>query len=270
MFNLPNILTGLNLLSGIMALLFAFSGRLDLTCLFVLAAAICDFLDGFAARKLGVSGELGKQLDSLADMVSFGVVPGVIMFVMLIEVSDSVVLYLGEGNLQSTMLKVQLYLQKLHHFDFKRGFTWLPFTALLIPMLSLFRLAKFNIDTRQSDSFIGLPTPANTLFFASFPLIYYFTDWKKIDWFFHPMFMVALIVLFSFLLIAELPLLALKFKHFHWKGNETRFSLILVSALLIPFLLAWSIPIIIILYLILSLVDKRIVKKKNDEIQSRN
>lgn len=262
MFNLPNLLTALNLFSGILALLFAFSARLDLSCLFILIAALCDFLDGFAARKLGVSGELGKQLDSLADMVSFGLVPGVIMFVMLIEVSDSSVQFLPEASFQSTLIKVQLYFQKLHHFDLHRGFTWLPFIALLIPILSLFRLAKFNIDTRQSDSFIGLPTPANTLFFASFPLIYYFAEWKMVAWVFQPWFMMTLIVLFSFLLVSELPLLALKFKHFRWKGNETRFSLILASGILIPILLAWSIPIIIILYLILSFLDKQIAKKE--------
>jgi CDP-diacylglycerol--serine O-phosphatidyltransferase len=152
--------------------------------------------------------------------------------------------------------------------DMDASIKYLPFAALFIPFMSMFRLAKFNIDTRQSDSFIGVPTPMNTLFFMFFPLVLAsnFDAWRETDGFyliiFNPYFLVFLMVLMSSLLVAELPLFALKFKHFHWKGNEIRFSFLITCVALIAIFLVWSIPLIVFLYLILSLLDNRLIKKR--------
>ncbi len=144
-----------------------------------------------------------------------------------------------------------------------------PFTALIITFFSMFRLAKFNIDTRQSESFIGLPTPANTIFFMAFPLLLAkygeTTGWEHdlIMWLVQPMVLIPIIVIMSLLLIAELPLFALKFKTFKWQGNEIRYIFLISCGILIPTLLIWSIPIIVLLYLLLSFIHNTFRKKSN-------
>jgi len=152
--------------------------------------------------------------------------------------------------------------------DFK-DIDFLPFIALVIPFFSMFRLAKFNIDTRQSESFIGLPTPANTIFFMAFPMLlttYGNTmGWEhdSILWFVQPTVLIPIIVIMSLLLVAEIPLFALKFKSFKWQGNEIRYVFLISCGLLIPFLWIWSVPIIVLLYLILSIINNSIRKKTN-------
>jgi CDP-diacylglycerol--serine O-phosphatidyltransferase len=145
--------------------------------------------------------------------------------------------------------------------------SFIPFIGLIIPFFSIFRLAKFNIDTRQSDSFIGLNTPANTIFFTSFPLLLfiYQEDFlignTFINTIISPMILIPLIILMSILLVSEIPFFSFKFKHFKWKGNELRYLFLITCGILIPTLLVWSIPIIILLYIILSIVENLFIKK---------
>lgn len=270
MFNLPNLFTAANLLCGITSILMAFSGRLDWACYFIYFAALFDFFDGFLARKLKISSELGKQLDSLADMVTFGVAPGILAFVMLcLFFMPAEILLVGmnftQGNMPENLLIQKSIFQTL---DYSNGFQFahlVPFAGLIIPFFSLFRLAKFNIDTRQSESFIGLPTPANTIFFTAFPLLYLSALRSRdpdaiIFEVLRPEFFIPIILVMSLLLIAELPLFALKFKDFSWKNNQVRFVFLAMCAVLIPLLFAWSLPIIIILYLLLSVVENKRIK----------
>jgi len=255
MFNLPNLFTAANLLSGCFAIILAFAGRIDLAPFAIFAGALFDFFDGFLARKLKISGELGKQMDSLADMVTFGVAPGVIMLIMIIE--PSMQIFSGRH--------IDIWMRSLLDFEWK---SFYPLIALLIPFFSVFRLAKFNLDTRQTESFIGLPTPANTLFFMSFPLVaVYGEDGTELmksmnDFMFHPLTMGAFIVVMSLLLVSELPLFSLKFKTFGWKGNEIRFSFLLISLAFIVFFKAWSLALIVFLYLILSVLENYVLKDK--------
>lgn len=264
MFNIPNLITACNMLCGVFAIILAFAGRIDIAPYFIFLAAVLDFFDGFAARMLKQQGELGKQLDSLADMISFGLAPGLIMLVVMINVFHPL------GNLYSGHKVFGLF-HGLEGYNFE---TLLPLTALIIPFFSLFRLAKFNIDTRQSESFIGLPTPANTIFFMAFPLLLaqygVTTGWEHdlIMWLVQPVVLIPIIVVMSVLLVSELPLFALKFKHFKWKGNGTRYVFLISCGILISTLLIWSIPIIVLLYLLLSFIQHILRKNRTHEIQS--
>jgi CDP-diacylglycerol--serine O-phosphatidyltransferase len=230
--HIPNFITVLNLLSGCIAITAAFEGNLILASWLVGLAAIFDFLDGMAARLLNVKSAIGKELDSLADMVSFGVVPGVIVFQLF--------------NLNP---------------DFENEFV--PYIAFLIPVFSAIRLAKFNTDSRQEEMFYGLPTPANSILIASLPLIlnndttiFGFDFSNSILFLVNPSFLVVLTLVLSWLLVAEIPLMSLKFKSFAWAENKARYVLLLISlVLLITFQFA-GIPLIIFLYIIISLGSK--------------
>jgi len=221
--HIPNLLTILNLICGCIALYLSFHGRLVEAAYLIGLAAFFDFMDGAAARLLGISNPMGKELDSLADMVSFGVVPG------------SVVFHLLEASSLSAY----------------------SFIALVIPAFSAYRLAKFNVDERQTDSFIGLPTPANTLFFLSFPLITEFQAGSTLStWIAIPELLILATVVMSVLLIAEIPLFSLKFKNLSWSDNKLRISFLGVSLVLISLLNFVAIPTIILLYLVLSLLRR--------------
>lgn len=283
MFNVPNLITAGNLLCGIFAIILAFAGRIDIAPYFIFAAAILDFFDGFAARLLKQHSELGKQLDSLADVISFGLAPGLVLFATLIVFNFSHVNSPQIPGLNyhfNGLTSVSLYFDSiLGHksaitdaiIRTKSNFTfYFPFITLLIPVFSMFRLAKFNIDTRQSDSFIGLPTPANTIFFMTFPLILS-NQIDKIGWehdliiqLMNPWIMIPMILIMCYLLIAELPLFALKFKSFGWKGNEIRFIFLITCGILIFTLGWWSLAIIILLYLILSIINN--ILRKNTSV----
>ena len=269
-FNIPNLLTSMNMMCGVAAILLAVFGRIDLAPFVIFLGAILDFFDGFVARLLKQQGELGKQLDSLADTITFGLAPGIMIMVLL---------------------SYSIQVPALHMYDFgttmKMAFnTWfesvisgkptsyIPFIALLIPFMSMFRLAKFNIDVRQGDSFIGLNTPANTIFFTTFPLILasQFTANPMTDSVIYtvisPMVMIPMVVIMSLLLVSEIPFFSFKFKHFKWSGNQLRFGFILTCLILIPTLLAWSIPIVVFLYILLSIIENLFLKNKQHEIQS--
>ena len=243
MFNLPTILTAANLMSGILAILLAVSGRLDLAPFAIFAGAVFDFLDGFVARMLKATGELGKQLDSLADMVTFGVAPGIIMMALMVEISlnpfpDFSQPWFWDMGEYNSSFKGWFNSILSREMPF-RPTSYYPFIALLIPFFSIFRLAKFNLDKRQTESFIGLPTPANTLFFMSFPLVYayaYPTTSAQVELYsvlFHPLLMSGLIIVLSLMLISEMPLFSLKFKSMKWKENEIRFIFLLISLIFI-------------------------------------
>ena len=283
MFGLANLITALNLLGGICSIIFSLSGRLDWAVCALALSALFDFLDGFVARLTQSNGALGKQLDSLADLVSFGVAPGIFMFVMIIVGIDQSGLMKNAEGIQTYAGVAQEYVVA-QLIDWKAAFFYgrnniynasiqfLPFVALIIPFFAMFRLAKFNLDERQSDKFIGVPTPTATIFFAFFPLYFWFElgNWshqsKWVLQLFDCYTLSAITLLFSMLMVVELPLIALKFKTFAWKDNQYRFLLLLVSLISIPIFLVWAIPIIVILYLILSLIEHYQFKKH--EIQS--
>ena len=277
MFNIPNLFTAANLICGVVSILLTLAGRIDLAPLVIFLGAFFDFFDGFLARKLKVSSEMGKQLDSLADMVTFGVAPGLLMLVVIVTTIYIDGPFFTKDFASHVHFQLQNWMNAVFYGvpnSMDASIKYLPFVGLVIPFMSMFRLAKFNLDERQSEAFIGLPTPLNTLFFTFFPLILWteFEVWKYDEgifgYLFNPYFLCGLIVLMSLLLVSELPLFSLKFKHFKWRGNEIRFSFLLTSAILIAVLLVWSIPLIVFLHLILSVIDNKLSKKTKNEVQS--
>ena len=235
--HLPNALTSFHLLCGCLALTFILGGTglpgLITAAWFVAAAAIADFLDGLVARALRVSSPIGKDLDSLADMVSFGVVPGAILFRL------------------HTLLDVHTTILTRATLTSFPGI--LPYSAFLITIFSALRLAKFNNDTRQTNSFIGLPTPACTLVVASLPLILAGNNLILKELILNPWVLLGLTVLLSGLLVAELPLFALKFKNLRWLGNRRRFIFALLTLALLVWLRAAAVPLAVLLYVLMSL-----------------
>lgn len=270
MFNLPNLFTMANMLCGIFSILLSLHGRIDLAPYPIFLGLLFDFFDGFIARLLKIQGELGKQLDSLADLITFGLAPGMMMLVLLCYG----VAYFENPSMwsivpQNYQLKMMWFawFEDLIHF---KNVSYIPLVALYVPLMSMLRLAKFNIDQRQSDRFIGLPTPANTLFFSAIPLLF-FSEFDPysfqrllIEGIVHPYFLLTLILLMSTLLISEIPLFALKFKHFKWKENEVRWTFLITCLIICLLLRFWSIPIVVILYFILSIVDNLLNKQPNE------
>lgn len=247
---IPHVLTSANLACGVIAIILSLKGGLSWAPWFIFLAAFFDFFDGFAARLLKVSGDFGKQLDSLADVVTFGVAPGLIVFQFL-------QLAHYDFEVLDTTSSIDELLLQIPQDEIYNG----AFIAVLIPVFSALRLAKFNIDKRQSDSFIGLPTPANAILFAAFPLM--FNDalitgeaWKLAisSVLINDTALMNFTVLFSLLLVLELPLFALKFKSYSIRENGLKYSFLLISLVLLLTLLYWALPLIIILYVILSIV----------------
>jgi CDP-diacylglycerol--serine O-phosphatidyltransferase len=278
MFNIPNLFTAANMLCGFVSIILALFGRIDLAPLFILAALIFDFLDGFIARKMNLQGELGKQLDSLADMVTFGIAPGIIMLVMIVIGIDFSALLSKESgtSFQNTELSYYAFIQIWDWIqaliygvpnDFNASIKYLPFTALIIPFLAMFRLAKFNLDKRQSDRFRGVPTPLNTIFFLFFPLYFSFNlnQWEhQENWIlllFDCYTLSVITVLFSVLMVTDIPLISLKFKTWTWNENKFRYILVGSSLIIIPLFWIWAILIIVFLYLLLSLIENYQLKK---------
>ena len=276
MFNIPNLFTAANMLCGFISIILALFGRIDLAPLFILLALLFDFLDGFIARKMGIQGELGKQLDSLADMVTFGIAPGIIMLVMIvIGIDFSALLSKNTGaNFQNNdyyvFIQIWEWIQALIYGelnDFDASIKYLPFIALVIPFFALFRLAKFNLDKRQNDRFRGVPTPLNTIFFLFFPLYFSFNlnQWEHQEKWILLLFdcytLSAITVLFSFLMVTDIPLISLKFKTWTWNENKFRYILVGSSLIIILLFWIWAILIIVFLYLLLSLIENYQLKK---------
>ncbi|MCX6258993.1 MAG: CDP-diacylglycerol--serine O-phosphatidyltransferase [Bacteroidia bacterium] len=238
--NIPNIITLLNLFSGCISITFALSGNLTYASIFIGLAAIFDYLDGMAARLFKAYSELGKQLDSLADLVSFGVAPSAILYIMLTESISS------EMRLTVSAFVVIA----------------IPFTAFFISVFSAIRLARFNLDTRQSEHFIGLPVPANAIFFASLPLIFGNQCHAGSCLLQNTWFLIAIIAFHCYLMVSPIPLISFKFKNLSFRENKIRFLFIGISAILMVILRFKSIPIIIYLYLMISSLIKWNTKDK--------
>ncbi|QCD63763.1 phosphatidylserine synthase [Tenacibaculum maritimum] len=235
--HLPNLLTLGNLLCGTIAAIFAVKGDFEATALLVVTGILFDFLDGFVARLLKVQGELGKQLDSLADMVTSGVVPGIVMLqLIVISIDKDAVGYFGVDIDGATGSNV-------------------PYIGLLLTLAACYRLANFNIDTRQSDSFIGVPTPAMTLFIISLPLILSFSENSFFtDLISNPYFLIGMTVLLSYLMNAELPLFSLKFKDFSFKKNAVKYLFLIIALILLVLFKVVAVPMVILFYILLSIL----------------
>lgn len=233
---IPNAITLLNLFSGCLAVYFACINQIALAAVFCMLGIFFDFFDGFFARLFNANSELGLQLDSLADMVTSGVVPGVIMFQLLKQshfISDHF----------STYVEIT-----------SGPILWLSFLGFAITLASCYRLANFNIDTRQTSSFIGLPTPANTLLIISVGLIQLYEGQSVVGGLLtNTWVLLALTALSCYLLNAEIPLFALKFKDWSFKNNWVRYVLIVSSILLISLFTYTGILATILLYVVLSL-----------------
>ena len=231
--HIPNIFTLGNLLCGTLATVFAVGGYFEMTALFVVLGIFLDFFDGFFARIFKVSGELGKQLDSLADMVTSGVVPGIVLFILL-------------GNNQQIPYEINT------EFKVSMG---LPLIGLLVTLAACYRLAKFNLDKRQSESFIGLPTPAMSLFIVSLPLVQMHSDINFVkDLIGNNYFLIGITILFSFLMNSEFHLFSLKFKNYGIRENLFKYTLILLSIVLLVTIEYLAVPVIIMCYVILSML----------------
>lgn len=217
--NIPNAITCCNLISGCIASTLAFAGNMEMAFLFIIIGALFDFCDGLSARLLHVGSPIGKELDSLADCVTFGVAPSVMAFGLMQQLTDN---------------------------------EYLPYVAYIMAAFSALRLAKFNLDERQTTSFIGMPTPANALFWASF--IVGFGAWiTQLPA--AAVIVICLLIIMSLLLVSEIPMFSLKFKHYGWKGNEIRYIFLAVCAVLIAVFQLKALAIIVVWYIILSVIS---------------
>jgi len=274
----PNSFTVANLLCGCAGIIYAFNEHLLRSSLCIAIALIADFLDGFFARILNAGSEFGKQFDSLADLVTFGVLPGVILYQLI---------SIGYGEYFTEMAK--------------RSHLLASMCGLLIPMFAAIRLAKFNIDAKQQNTFIGMPTPAVAIFIASFPIIleagyelnyypgmdapifsvlkrvFYWDTWD--EWLvlllLNPWFYISIACIFSLLMVINLPMFSLKFKNLNWQGNEFRYLFIMLLCLLgilvalpnifylsfLPYIDYTAIPLAVIIYILLSFANYLMLKK---------
>ncbi len=232
LFTLPNLLTCLNLTCGVLAIICFCTSKQEAAPILVAISLVADFLDGFVARALKINSPIGKELDSLADVVTFGVFPGVVMLYLLAETYPS-------GDF----------------FKLKEIPTLAFWAILWIPSFSALRLAKFNLDERQSDCFFGLNTPANTIFVLSLWLVHHFRPEylpKENAIAFWGLF--ALTPILAFLLVSELKLLAFKFKNLSWQDNKYRFLVLIVGGMLIASLGLLGIPLAVVAYILISLL----------------
>ena len=241
--HIPNTITLLNLASGLLAVIAIFKGYYDEAFIFVCLGIFFDFWDGFLARKFKVSGELGLQLDSLADVVTSGVVPGLMMFKLFQDIQ--------EDDTSRYFLTEEFYYM---------GFV--PYLGFIITLASAYRLAKFNIDTRQTDSFIGLPTPANALLIMSIPMIQYAGshEWL-VEALYNPFILLGITVLSAYMLNAEIPLFSLKMKNFSWEKNKLQVIFLILAVILLLVLEFTALPIIILLYVALSVINNTVLAK---------
>jgi CDP-diacylglycerol--serine O-phosphatidyltransferase len=233
--HIPNFITTLNLFSGCAGIIVALQYRIDYAAYFIALSALFDFLDGMAARLLHVKSEIGKELDSLADVVSFGVLPGIILYQLMA----------ASPNSPQTGSYVSIF----------------SLVALIIPVLSAVRLAKFNLDTRQTVSFIGLPVPANAIFLGSLPLIKLQAGYSdSLSWLTlitDNYYVLALIAIgMSLMLVSQIPLISLKFSNLKFADNKPQFILLLFALVSFALIAFASIPLIIFAYILLSVIYK--------------
>lgn len=267
---IPNFITSLNIAAGSLSIMFSFEGYITLAAYLILIAAVFDFLDGMMARLLNAYSEMGKQLDSLADLISFGVAPSIIVYHIMKD--NLLIESLDLGSIGALNL---IFL----------------FSFVLIPIFSALRLAKFNIDENQANSFVGLPTPSNAIFFAAIPIIFSFNHLDPFVFFiYNKTTLLGIIVVSSLLLVSPLPMFSFKFKHLRFRENEIKYIfLALILIILIKtgmnrsdsiislflefriielfkqffYILTKALPIIIFLYIFLSIINAKITKLKS-------
>ena len=230
--HIPNLITCFNLVSGSISIVMALKGNIEIAALLIILSAIFDFFDGFAARLLHAKSTIGVDLDSLADVVSFGVAPAMILFSWL-----EICYFNLSPDIQNSWVAI------------------LKYSVFLIPALSAVRLAKFNHDEKQKDHFIGLATPANALFLGFLPFAA-----ERISIFANYWVVIGTAVVFSMLLISNFPMFSLKFKNFKWKENLPRFLLLGIAAILLVAFKLGAFPVIILLYILISLIMLIITK----------
>jgi len=235
LFNIPNLLTLINLFSGCMAIVFAFSYRLDWIPFCVAISLIADFFDGMAARVLKTPLGIGKEFDSLADVVSFGLLPAAIIFQLLFQYWES--RNMGEINNLA-----------------------LSSPAFFIALFAALRLAKFNVDERQTSGFVGLATPAATIFVIGVLLVFLHNSFELSAVIFKPLTLYGIVAGLCYLMIAEVPMFSFKLKSFSWKGNEIQFIFLLLVAVLVVTLKFAAVPLSVMLYVLLSLIQTLIKK----------
>ena len=236
--HIPNSITLLNLFCGCIAITFVVQQQFEMAFYFVCLGIFLDFFDGFFARLFQVSSPLGLQLDSLADMVTSGVVPGLTMFYMMLEAFG---------------LQIR---------DPISGQYALAFLGFLVTLGSCYRLANFNIDTRQTDSFIGLPTPANALFILSLPLVVrHFDSFMLFELLSNYGVLLAISIGSAYILNAEIPLFSLKVKKLTFQDNKLTFFFLAVSLLLLVTLQYLGIPLVILFYIFLSILNNKFIKQ---------
>jgi len=249
--HIPNSITLLNLLCGIIATMLAVVNQLELAAYFVLLGIVFDFFDGFVARLLNVQGELGKQLDSLADVVTSGIAPAIVMFQLLVKSLHTDWLKglsceIGNWSTFNETAPVKLGDISVH---------LLPFIGLFLALAAAYRLANFNIDTRQTSEFIGLPTPAMSLFVMSLPLILIYSDVIFIkELILNKYVLIGITLLFSYLMNAELKLFSFKIKDFTLKKYSIHIVYLIIVILAFIFLKFIAIPLAIILYILFSVL----------------
>lgn len=226
--HIPNFITCCNLFCGCIASVMAFQAKYETAIAFIILGAVFDFFDGMLARLFKVSGPLGKELDSLADDITFGFAPSAIVFSLFKEI-----------HYPAFLMPMEDYL---------------PYCAFLIAVFSAYRLGKFNIDPRQSTSFIGLPTPANALFWGS--LVVGGHDFLVSESF-NAIYLILLVLLMSYLLIAEIPMFSLKFKSLSWKDNQISYLFLLVCIPLLVFFKISGFAAIILWYILLSVATRK-------------
>ena len=229
--HIPNAITCCNLISGCFSILFTFSGMPVAAAIMIFAAGLFDFFDGFTARLLKAHSPIGGDLDSLSDMVSFGVAPGFIMYRLMCEGMAEPIWPLGKVSLFACL-------------------------AFLLPVFAAMRLAKFNVDTRQTTSFIGLPTPPMAIFMASLPLAF----WQQgvlgqpvLD----PYFCLGIVLVFSFLMVCNRPFFSFKMKSVSWKGNEIRWIFLIVAVAGFAVFRFVALPFILLAYILMSVLFYR-------------
>ncbi|VAW11565.1 CDP-diacylglycerol--serine O-phosphatidyltransferase [hydrothermal vent metagenome] len=242
--HIPNLITLLNVFCGSVAAVFAVLNQLELAAFFVFLGIIFDFFDGLAARVLDVKSELGLQLDSLADMITSGLVPGIVMFQLL-------------GMSMTSGWNIDVSAQADATFWVGLKVAPLPFMGFLITLASAYRLAKFNIDENQVSSFIGLPTPANALLILSMPLILLYQNNDFLNaLILNQWFLIGITLLSAYLLNSKIELFALKFENWSFQDNALRYIFIILSLVLLITLKFLAVPLVIAFYVVSSLVSK--------------
>lgn len=245
---IPNLITLLNLFCGSIAVIFAVHNNFVAASIFVFLGIFFDFFDGLAARKLEVQSPLGVQLDSLADMVTSGLVPGIVMFKLIaMSVDAPEIVTQNEWNTSFSFTELNI--------------APIALIGLFVTLASAYRLAKFNIDEDQQSYFKGLPTPANALLVLSLPLIIEFQNSNlATSLILNTWFLIGFALVSSYLLNSDIKLFALKFKNFGFADNKFRYLLIISTLILLALLHFIAIPIIILLYIILSIIDNLTTK----------